>query len=418
MVFNFFNFIIIISKVLSITYPIKFKPDSYILENPLNKTSIKTTGYYNLKIKQNGSEIILTPSLYFPIIMFFNDTIELNKKINENTYSIKYIENKKYEFNIYNSTFQLFNETNISLIYGHSNNSKPNHCGENSKGIFGLSLTKKLIDNNNTIFPFNLYETLNERKEDKYVIFEPHYDHNCNIIESSMTLGQGNDSEFTHAFTVNHNSNENESWSVKLVTLYFSNENNKALRKDGQSIYPKEKKIHFEEGDQRYMILNEDYANQIKENYFETNCALEKIDSKYKYLICDESIDITDLYIQFDDYGYKVDRSLIWENYTVNETGTYVRLRIQFDEESNDLYIFSGILGNFRRKYSIEKDGSTKIYIEKGYCNPDIRDWSQLSHIIIVSIIFLFIVVTAVFVMRMMKKDTNDSINYNNMQQI
>ncbi len=417
MVFNFFNFIIIISKVLSITYPITFKPDYYILENPLNKTSNKTTGHYNVIIKQNGIEIILTPSLYFPIIMFFNDTIESNKKINENTYSIKYIENKKYEFNIYNSTFQLFDETNISLIYGHSNNTKPNHCEENSKGIFGLSPTKKLIDNNNTLFPFNLYETLNETKENKYVIFEPHYDQNCNIIESSMTLGQGNDSNFTHAFTVNNNSNENESWSVKLVTLYFSNEIDKTLRKEGQLIYPNEKKIHFEEGDQRYMILNEDYANQIKENYFDDNCTLEKIDSKYKYLICNESIDITDLFLQFEDYGYKVDKSLIWENYT-NETGWYVKLKIQFDYDSNDTYIFSGILGTFRRKYSKEKDGSTKIYIETGYCNPDIRNWSQLSHIIIVSIIFIFIVVTAIFVMKMMKKDTNDSVDYNNIQQI
>jgi hypothetical protein len=232
-----------------------------------------------------------------------------------------------------------------------------------------------------------------------------------------MTLGQGNDSNFTHAFTVNNNSNENESWSVKLVTLYFSNEIDKTLRKEGQLIYPNEKKIHFEEGDQRYMILNEDYANQIKENYFDDNCTLEKIDSKYKYLICNESIDITDLFLQFEDYGYKVDKSLIWENYT-NETGWYVKLKIQFDYDSNDTYIFSGILGTFRRKYSKEKDGSTKIYIETGYCNPDIRNWSQLSHIIIVSIIFIFIVVTAIFVMKMMKKDTNDSVDYNNIQQI
>ena len=165
------------------------------------------------------------------------------------------------------------------------------------------------------------------------------------------------------------------------------------------------------------MILSYSYAEEILEKYFKDNCTIEKDfeDNKYYHIVCNFTnfTNCTHLYIQFEDYGYKVDRRIIWEDKKDKQI-----LKIHFTNTSNELYIFSGILGNFRRKYSQENEKSTKIYIERGFCDSDIVDLSGIFKIIVIIIVLFVVIVITIFVMRMMKKDTNDSVDYNNMQQI
>ena len=126
MLFNIINFIIIISKILSITYPITFKPDSYILQNSGNTSQqpLINKGFFNIKAKQNGTDILLTPSFYFPLIMFFSDTPITNKPINNTVYN-QNISQETYEYHIYESKFILLNHSEILLKYGHTNKSIP-----------------------------------------------------------------------------------------------------------------------------------------------------------------------------------------------------------------------------------------------------------------------------------------------------
>ena len=47
-----------------------------------------------------------------------------------------------------------------------------------------------------------------------------------------------------------------------------------------------------------------------------------------------------------------------------------------------------------------------------------IIDLSGIWKIIFIIIVLLVVIIITIFVMRMMKKDTNESVDYNNMQQI
>ena len=420
MLFNIINFIIIISKILSITYPITFKPDSYILQNSGNTSQqpLINKGFFNIKAKQNGTDILLTPSFYFPLIMFFSDTPITNKPINNTVYN-QNISQETYEYHIYESKFILLNHSEILLKYGHTNKSIPSqYKNQNSNGILGLSPMKKIKekDNENSFFSYDLYQSLFPSKEKRYIIIEPHYNDNCNITNSSIFLGDGNNTNFEHGFEIVKENEEDERWSLKLIALFFENDKNEVSR-DGKRINANESTIYFDEGDQRYMILSYSYAEEIMEKYFNNNCKIEKDieDNKYYHIVCNFTnfTNCTDLYIQFEDYGYKVSKTIIWE-----EKENKQILKIHFTNSSNELYIFSGILGNFRRKYSKENEKSTKIYIERGYCDSDIVDLSGIFKIIVIIIVLFVVIVITIFVMRMMKKDTNDSVDYNNMQQI
>ena len=422
MLFNIINFIIIISKILSITYPITFKPDSYILQNSGNTSQqpLINKGFFNIKATQNGNEIILTPSFYFPLIMFFSNTTTTNNPINNTVYTIKDIFNETYEFQIYKSNFTLMNDSKLQLeYYAQTNKSMPSqYKNQNSNGILGLSPVKKIKekDNQKSFISYDLYQSLFPSKDKRHIIIEPHYDDNCNITNSSIFLGNGNNTNFDHGFELVKENDEDERWSLQLIALFFENDKNEVSR-DGKRINANESTIYFDEGDQRYMILSYSYAEEILEKYFKDNCTIEKDfeDNKYYHIVCNFTnfTNCTHLYIQFEDYGYKVDRRIIWEDKKDKQI-----LKIHFTNTSNELYIFSGILGNFRRKYSQENEKSTKIYIERGFCDSDIVDLSGIFKIIVIIIVLFVVIVITIFVMRMMKKDTNDSVDYNNMQQI
>ena len=64
-----------------------------------------------------------------------------------------------------------------------------------------------------------------------------------------------------------------------------------------------------------------------------------------------------------------------------------------------------------------KKKNNKQIFLEPINEN-DIVDLSGLIKIIIIIIILLVVIIITIFVMRMMKKDTNESVDYNNMQQI
>ncbi len=419
MLFNIINFIIIISKILSITYPITFKPDSYILQNSGNTSQqpLINKGFFIINATQNGNKIILTPSFYFPLIMFFSNTTTTNNPINNTVYTIKDIFNETYEFQIYKSNFTLMNNSSLQLeYYAQTNKSIPSqYKNQNSNGILGLSPTKKLIDikNEKNTFSYSSYQSLFPSKENRYIIIEPHYNSSCDVIESSISFGDGNNTNFDHGFEIVKENEDDERWSLKLIALFFDNDKNNVTR-DGPKINTNEAIIHFDEGDQRYMLLNYSYAEEIRDYYFKTNCTIEKnSDDDYYQLFCKNDTNISDLYMQFEDYGYKVNKKIIWEQKDDKKV-----LKFHFAYNKSDIYIFSGILGNFRRKYSQENEKSTKIYIERGYCDSDIVDLSGIFKIIIIIIVLFVVIVITIFVMRMMKKDTNDSVDYNNMQQI
>jgi hypothetical protein len=128
--------------------------------------------------------------------------------------------------------------------------------------------------------------------------------------------------------------------------------------------------------------------------------------SKYFYLTCEQQYDMV---LQIEDYGYNISKSLIWDKNT---------LKINFLKTKSDyIYIYPNIHGLFYRKYSKENNESYKIFLEP-INKDDIIDLSGIWKIIFIIIVLLVVIIITIFVMRMMKKDTNESVDYNNMQQI
>ena len=98
------------------------------------------------------------------------------------------------------------------------------------------------------------------------------------------------------------------------------------------------------------------------------------------------------------------------------KNGTENYLNILFKKNQSDYILNPSILGSFHRYYQNE----SQILLATP-CDEEVIELNEptIKETIITIVVITFIVVIiTIVVMKLMKKDTNDNVDYNNMQQI
>ena len=379
--------------------------------NIFNSKEELITDKFKIEVTFNSNEkISLIPSMNSPFIILFNNSNK-NEHFNNTSGNIILNENTSISFSFYKSKFGIF-EDSKDIIYAVKNNSdmKIGDYYENCNGILGLAHHKNIsnyaqnLDSiqgiNDSFVQFNF----------SYIIFEPYYNinktkkdnYNISIKENKEQIN------FTHGFDIKKGY---PGWAIGLVAIFFGNKSD--ISRDGKRAQTDNKYLVFEEGFEHNMIMDNETGDSIMKLYEKEKekgkywCnKSEPEGSNYFYLTCDQQYDMV---LQIEDYGYNISKSLIWDKNT---------LKINFLKTKSDyIYIYPNIHGLFYRKYSKENNDSYKIFLEP-INKDDIIDLSGIWKIIFIIIVLLVVIIITIFVMRMMKKDSNESVDYNNMQQI
>ena len=358
--------------------------------NIFNSKEELITDKFKIEVTFNSNEkISLIPSMNSPFIILFNNSNK-NEHFNNTSGNIILNENTSISFSFYKSKFGIF-EDSKDIIYAVKNNSdmKIGDYYENCNGILGLAHHKNIsnyaqnLDSiqgiNDSFVQFNF----------SYIIFEPYYNINKTKNDKYKISIKENKEQinFTHGFDIKKGY---PGWAIGLVAIFFGNKSD--ISRDGKRAQTDNKYLVFEEGFEHNMIMDNETGDLIMKLYF--------------YLTCDQQYDMI---LQIEDYGYNISKSLIWDKNT---------LKINFLKTKSDyIYIYPNIHGLFYRKYSKENKGNPKIYLE-AQNKDDIVDLSGIYKIILIIVILFIVIIITIFVMKMMKKDTNESVDYNNMQQI
>ena len=369
-----------------------FKNTNINLKNDENISDFK------IEAVINNEKISLIPLMNCSIIILYN----YNNNTGNNIYvsGETLLNNKNINYSFYNSKFQIFQNNSIDLTYGYASNTNISLFYNNFNGILGLGHDSNLSDYvNNTDKVKDTFSQLNIN----YIIFEPYYNiTNGKIIKKEkQNIVFEEKVKFTHGFDID---SDYKGWGIKLVAIFFDDKKN--ISRDGTRVQLDDKKtLIFEEGYQSMMIMDNSTKHDILKVYNYLNCNTSQ-EGNYSYINCEKQFDMI---LQIEDYGYVIPKSLIWNNNQLN---------IKFTQENSKyFYIYPNMHGLFYRKYSKEKKNNNQIFLEPINEN-DIVDLSGLIKIIIIIIILLVVIIITIFVMRMMKKDTNESVDYNNMQQI
>jgi hypothetical protein len=187
-----------------------------------------------------------------------------------------------------------------------------------------------------------------------------------------------------------------DSDNVKKSTNYVALSNVTAVFKEGISY--EEPSIFPDEHIEKVFSLTKDYG-----------CEIKSIDNDTRILKCNKNLS---LFLVFSEIkAFKVNPLLINK-----KNGTENYLNILFKKNQSD-YIFNpSILGSFHRVYQNE----SQIQLATP-CDEEVIELSEptIKETIITIVVITFIVVIiTIVVMKLMKKDTNDNVDYNNMQQI
>ena len=393
-----FKNVLLLSPISSLE---EFKINNFINTNIKlqNEASIDD---FKIEATLEGNETIsLIPLMDCSIIILFNCKNTNGSKMNIIGKTL--LNNQSLSYTFYYSSVKIFKNNSINLTYGYTSETNIPDYYNKFNGILGLSHKTNL-----TNFTDNRDKELKDtftQLNISYIIFDTYYNNTTkkdkqNIFFEARDL-KGNNIEFSHGFDILTDYN---GWAIKIVAIFFDNKTN--ISRDGTRVELEDKYLVFEEGyHQSSMIMDNSTGYKIIDVYKDYKCS-KTDEQNYYYIKCDKQFDMI---IQIEDYGYLIPKSLIWDNN---------RLKINFmKEDSNLFYIYPNIHGLFYRKYSKENKDSYKNFLEP-INKDDIIDLSGIWKIIFIIIVLLVVIIITIFVMRMMKKDTNESVDYNNMQQI
>ena len=228
-----------------------------------------------------------------------------------------------------------------------------------------------------------------------------------------MALGEkipGVNSEFKLPKNV-----KNDSWVIQLNGFHFGT--NESDMTDNIK-YP-EKVINISG---KNIILNEgllfnspskfpiQYLEEIIKKlnqYYQGGCKNETKDTKI-YLKCENKN--VSLYLINEGVGYHIPFNAIKD---YNNNGY---LNIVF-EEREDFEFGLNILSALHRQYDIETHNFS-IAPGEGLETVDLNEPTIKTTIITIIVITIIVVIITIIVMQLMKKDSNEAVDYNNMQQI
>ena len=393
-ILNFLIFLCSIIKILSNELRILAEDDYKVAMLEINvsdpKIKINDTQF---EIDMNNPIIIVDNNICANVTEKKEEKLTLNGK----------------DYNVYSCSLPLvlFNDSkpiNLSKLKIYDPN------GQNlSKKKFGLGRYNAKYENNSYLSIFlNISGFINGNK----IFFKSSTNQTNKNDTYKMIIGNkipGNEMTFS-------NSLKNDTWSMKLSSFHFGI--NPA--DIGDNIKYKEKVVDAEN---KSFILNEalsfdspsifpnkyleEAISKLNSNYKETSCKAEDYNGG-KYINCgDKNVS---LYLIFDKTGYHIPYSAIKHK----EKKGFINIKF---EQRNDFEIGLNILSALNRGYDIV-NFNLAISQGEGLEPVDLNEPTIKETVITIIVITIIVVIITIIVMQLMKKDSNEAVDYNNMQQI
>ena len=358
-----------------------------------NKTLTTDFNISNPKIKINNQDFSMRMDI--PMIIFKKECYS-----NESTTIVLNGENKLIYFCKENITS--INDQSINIVQ---------KFGENEElgNYIGFGINKEEIDNISFLDSFN-----------KSILFESYLNKNdkCRSLNIKSKIIFGNSSDEIKEENSLNISVENESdsnWITYEFTGYgfgkgsiFDSDN---VKKTTDYVNLSYASAVFNEGIsyEEPSIFPDEYIEKVFNLTKDYGCEIKNIDNDTRILKCNKNLS---LFLVFSEMkAFKVNPLLINK-----KNGTENYLNILFKKNQSDYILNPSILGSFYRYYQNESQ-----IILATPCDEEVIELSEptIKETIITIVVITFIVVIiTIVVMKLMKKDTNDNVDYNNMQQI
>ncbi len=312
-------------------------------------------------------------------------------------------------------------------------------CKENIKNINNIStnITQKIGANSNLENYFGLgkisnnpelsiIESLNKQNGNfgKKIMFESYLNEYCNSIKETSNFYLGiyqqikkddkNLAEREMEISFDQENSSNLSWATnKFNGYYFGNGTNydADMMKDNSTFInlSDSDTAIFQEGIsyKEPSIFPDTYLDKLLNltNKYGCKKIIDDNDTLTSQLKCDERN--LSLFLVFDKTAFKVNSLFVNNSNIIN---------ILFKKNQTDYILNPSILGSFHRFYNYNDN----IFGISSSCEEiiDLTEPTVKESIITIIIITILVVIITIIVMKLMKKDTNDNVDYNNMQQI
>ena len=304
------------------------------------------------------------------------------------------------------------NLCNISITFNNGKNSFICHdfivYKENNKdGIFGLGPIKTKNYTKNSILPIYVYKTKNIT-DSQLITLTNNVNKEKISDQYKMFIGNKSSTNLVKSST-------DGSWTMKLNSLHFgtkAHDISDYVKYKDRRILINSSLIEFKEDSKMsdFSIFPMEYKSKIFEylqnNYSET-CTLDD-DS---YMNCKNNVS---MYIVNNTNAYLIP----FEALRIGNTSNTSKLNIKFLNGTNNTFTFKlNILSALIRVYDVENN-TFGISPGEGIDPVDLNEPTFKETIITIIIITIIVIVITIIVMQLMKKDSNDAVDYNNMQQI
>ena len=328
-------------------------------------------------------------------INFGGVNLILDSKRSSISYGKQNCNNSADTQNICNTLIKLKNGTqNISL------NNFIIYKEEGNYGYFGLG---PYDNKENSSLPIYLYK---QKITDSQLIILTNNVNKTNINDGyKMFIGNKSSTNLVKSLN-------KSSWTMRLDSLHFGTSEHDisdyVKYKNRRIILKNTTFIEFKEDSKMsdFSIFPMDYKDQIfeflKNNYSE-NCTLDSDN----YMKCNKNVS---MYIVNQTNAYLIPYNAIQYNKT---TG---KLNIKFQQTTNFTFNLN-ILSALYRVYNVENN-TFGISPGEGIEPVDLNEPTFKETIITIIVITIIVIVITIIVMQLMKKDSNDAVDYNNMQQI